>query len=403
MANGVVVTGSFAAVRKAPIAGPALLVMYIVPSGGAPRFETTATELGLRPTDEAPDVVLLLPSNDRVVIDPWEDDGVRFVNLPQLAVDCLGGTGRMPAEGDALHRVDAGEHRRVAVPVVGPVPSAAVVTLDPYYVAARRVLLDTLDDLAAHRDAIVVVGAQAVYLRTGAANVGVAEYTTDGDLAVASDLLADSPLLEDLMSTRFEHARRGPTAAEEPGVWTRSVEIDGESIEIPVDLMVPEGIAPSGGTREHARSPRQASRSQGTGLEAAIIDNDFLTIEALDDHSRSITAKVAGPTALLIAKAHKINDRLAQEARPDRLIDKDASDVYRLMLTMAPERITEVMPSLLDDQRVAEPAQRGLELLRAQFGARRAPGVEMAVHALRLGVPEDRVRTVCVAFVAALS
>lgn len=50
-------------------------------------------------------------------------------------------------------------------------------------------LLDALEDLADHRDSIVVVGAQAVYLRTGAANVGVAEYTTDSDLAVASDTL----------------------------------------------------------------------------------------------------------------------------------------------------------------------------------------------------------------------
>lgn len=276
-------------------------------------------------------------------------------------------------------------------------------TLDPYYVAARRVLLDALEDLAEHREAIVVVGAQAVYLRTGAANVGVAEYTTDGDLAVASDLLAGSPLLEDVMSMRFEHARRGSNAAEEPGVWIRSVEIDGERIEIPVDLIVPEGIAPPGGTRGARLGPhgKRAAR-KAPGLEAAIIDNDVLTIEALDDDSRRIAAKVAGPTALLIAKAHKISDRLAQEARPDRLVDKDASDVYRLMLTTAPERINEVLPSLFDDQRVAVPAQRGLDLLRVQFGARRAPGVEMAVRALRLGVPEDRVRTVCVAFVTAL-
>ncbi len=102
VADGVVVTGSFAAVRKAPVAGPALLVMYVVPTGGVAKFDTTATELGLRPTDEAPDVVLLLPSNDRVVDDPWTGDGVRCVNLPQLAVDCLGGSGRMPAEGEAL-------------------------------------------------------------------------------------------------------------------------------------------------------------------------------------------------------------------------------------------------------------------------------------------------------------
>lgn len=102
VAEDLVVTGSFAAVRKAPVAGPALLVMYVVPSGGVPRFDTTATQFGLRPTDEAADVVLLLPSNDRVVQDSWTEDNVRFVNLPQLAVDCLGGSGRMPAEGNAL-------------------------------------------------------------------------------------------------------------------------------------------------------------------------------------------------------------------------------------------------------------------------------------------------------------
>lgn len=102
VADGVVVTGSFGAVRRAPVAGPALLVMYVVPSDGVPRFDRIATELGLRPTDEAADVVLLWPANDRVVEDPWIDDGIRFVNLPQLAIDCLGGSGRMPAEGDAL-------------------------------------------------------------------------------------------------------------------------------------------------------------------------------------------------------------------------------------------------------------------------------------------------------------
>lgn len=102
VADGVVVTGSFAAVRKAPVAGPALLVMYVIANGGVANLDRTATALGLRPTDEAPDVVLLLPSNERVVDDPWIDDGVRFVNLPQLAVDCLGGSGRMPAEGEAL-------------------------------------------------------------------------------------------------------------------------------------------------------------------------------------------------------------------------------------------------------------------------------------------------------------
>lgn len=275
---------------------------------------------------------------------------------------------------------------------------------DPYYVAARRVLLDALEDLVEHRDAIVVVGAQAVYLRSGATNVGVAEYTTDGDLAVDSDRLTDVPLLEDVMGARFTHML-GPTGAEEPGVWTRPVEVDGELIDIPIDLIVPEGIAPPGGTRG-ARLGLHGKRAarKAPGLEAAILDNDVLTIEALDpEDARRIDSRVAGTTALLIAKAHKIHDRLEHLARPDRLIDKDASDVYRLMLTTPAERINKVAGALLDDGRVAGPTQRGLELLRAQFGARRAPGVEMAVRALRVGVPEDRIRTVCVNFIAALS
>jgi hypothetical protein len=265
------------------------------------------------------------------------------------------------------------------------------------------VLLDALEDLAEHRDAIVVVGAQAVYLRSRAANVGVADYTTDGDLAVDSDRLADLPHLEEVMGARFSHSRAS-TGAEEPGVWTRTVQIDGEAIDIPVDLIVPEGIAPPGGTRGARLGPhgKRAART-APGLEAAILDNDVLTITALDrDDTRRIDSKVAGPTALLIAKAHKIHDRLEHQARPDRLIDKDASDVYRLMLTTPTERINEVAATLLADGRVAGSAERGIDLLRAQFGARRAPGVEMAVRALRVGVPEDRIRAVCVSFIAAV-
>lgn len=275
--------------------------------------------------------------------------------------------------------------------------------VEPLYVASRQVLLDALEDLAEHRDAVIVVGAQAVYLRTDVELPGVAEYTTDSDLALASDRLADAPLLEAVMRERFRH--EGPLGAEDPGAWMRTVEIGGEVVDVPVDLMVPEGTAPPGGSRG-ARLPVHGNRAarKAAGLEAATIDNDWLMIEALDDEDRrAIDALVAGPTALLIAKAHKIHDRLDQDTRPDRLNDKDASDVYRLFLTTPPELIAEVMPSLLDDQRVAGPAQRGIEMLREQFGARRAPGVEMAVRSLRVAVPEERIRAVCTGFISGLA
>lgn len=277
-------------------------------------------------------------------------------------------------------------------------------TIDPLYVVARRVLLDALQSLEEHLDAVVVVGAQAVYLRTGDIDIGVAAFTTDGDLVLDAARLAESPLLGDVMSERFVHAREAG-GAEKPGVWMRNVELRGKGMTVPVDLIVPEGLAPPGGSRGARLGPhgKRAAR-RAPGLEAAVVDNDPMVVPSLDpDDDRRVECKVAGPTALLIAKAHKIEDRLIDRHRPDRLVDKDAADVYRLMQTTPPGRVAEVHELLQADHRVAEPSQRGLELLRQQFGARRAPGVEMAVRALRLGVPEERVRTVCVSFVAAIS
>ena len=73
--------------------------------------------------------------------------------------------------------------------------------MDELYIVARRVLLDALDALGTHRDAVVVVGAQAIYLRVGEADLAVAAFTTDGDLGIEPTLLADAPTLEVALAT----------------------------------------------------------------------------------------------------------------------------------------------------------------------------------------------------------
>lgn len=67
----------------------------------------------------------------------------------------------------------------------------------PEYVLARSVLLDALQALAPHLDAVVLVGAQAVYLHMGDTELIVVPTTTDADLALFPAKLLDEPLLED--------------------------------------------------------------------------------------------------------------------------------------------------------------------------------------------------------------
>lgn len=57
---------------------------------------------------------------------------------------------------------------------------------DELYVRARRALLDASDALSPHLDSIVLVGAQAIYLHTGAAELSFAEFTVDADFRWAS-------------------------------------------------------------------------------------------------------------------------------------------------------------------------------------------------------------------------
>jgi len=103
LADDVVVTGSFAAVRVAPVAAPALLILYLKPVGGdRSPFDSVAERLGLLPADESPDVFLLEPADSSVLDRTRTVGGLEMIGYPQLVVDCLGGTGRMPSEAEAV-------------------------------------------------------------------------------------------------------------------------------------------------------------------------------------------------------------------------------------------------------------------------------------------------------------
>ena len=120
-------------------------------------------------------------------------------------------------------------------------------------------LLDALKALGPQCDAIIIVGAQAVYLRTGDAGItGYAPFTTDADLALAPARLADEPLIEQLMG-EADFEQKG-----DPGIWWRTLDIEGTTTEFEVDLMVPAAICARGWqTQRPAPAPRQDDRPQG--------------------------------------------------------------------------------------------------------------------------------------------
>lgn len=167
-------------------------------------------------------------------------------------------------------------------------------------VEARAEVLDAVEALSAHRESVILVGAQAVYLRTGSASFALAEATKDSDFAIDARTLGGAPLLEEAM-TKAGFVLN--TSSNQPGAWL-------SRRGIPVDLMVPEHLAGRGG-RRGARIPPHDNRAarRAVGLEASVVDQSPVKVESLDGDGRSAVVNVAGPAALLVAKLHKLGER----------------------------------------------------------------------------------------------
>jgi hypothetical protein len=123
-------------------------------------------------------------------------------------------------------------------------------------VRSRSALLDALEALAPHKDSVVVIGAQAVYLRTSAAPVALAETTKDSDLVLDPRTLEDDPLIEQAMTSAGFYRNLDQV---QPGAW-----LNAEGIS--VDLMVPEfgGSRGAKSTRSANSAPRRARNATRT-------------------------------------------------------------------------------------------------------------------------------------------
>jgi hypothetical protein len=94
-----VITGSFAAAEMmVPIAAPALLLAY------CERPQELAADHGLLRADEGANVILLSPFDPVATARSAFHNQLTYAAPSQVAVDCLTGNGRMPAEGEAILR-----------------------------------------------------------------------------------------------------------------------------------------------------------------------------------------------------------------------------------------------------------------------------------------------------------
>lgn len=91
-----IITGSFAAARIRAVTAPVGLAVY------AREPDELAESLNLLPVDQGADVRLVIPPDEGVFARSSVSDGIRWAAPSQIVLDCLGGTGRMPQEGEAV-------------------------------------------------------------------------------------------------------------------------------------------------------------------------------------------------------------------------------------------------------------------------------------------------------------
>lgn len=243
------------------------------------------------------------------------------------------------------------------------------------YILARNVLMEALGALGAHREAVILVGAQAVYMQVGEGDFGIPPYTTDADIAFDPDLVMPTPKLDQrLEEAGFVLDRSDLNAV---GSWVK----DG----VAVDLMVPSSLGGSG--RRSARIEGQSKNviRKTHGLEACLIDNDEMNVASFGNFDQqSFAIKVAGPAGLLTAKLIKLEERIEADpsGRAGRVSNKDALDIFRLLQYDA-VKLQHRMRKVIANPRSSQASIQAVTYLKTAFAKPNLIGCQMAADAAR--------------------
>ena len=119
--------------------------------------------------------------------------------------------------------------------------------------------------------------------------------------------------------------------------------------------------------------------TRAVGLELALFDYEWASVHTIpgDGDPLSAEVRVAGAGALLVAKAHKVRDRLRDiESNPHRLRPKDSKDVALLMLSSDPTEVAENIERVVREHPETETiATDGFSFLAAEYHSHGTGGI----------------------------
>lgn len=186
--------------------------------------------------------------------------------------------------------------------------------------------------------------------------------------------LGSAPLVTDALG----HA--GFSLSDQPGIWIREERLAAGRFRAQIDLLVPEAIAGPGSRSADVGAHGKRTARRVIGLEGALVDHALRRIIALDAADpRAFDIRVAGPAALLVAKVHKISDRVASDRRRK---DKDALDVLRILRAVETTELLDGLRQLLQAEVSAAVTAAAIDSLSRLFGAPRSAGSQMAARAV---------------------
>ena len=240
--------------------------------------------------------------------------------------------------------------------------------------AAERVLLELWTVLAGFADALTIVGGSAPPLLTGDRAEDPYIGTLDVDLVVDPISVPD-----EAYRTIAELLRqRGYAQLGQPFRWLRSVEIEGRSIDVEVDLLAPASPR-SGASHRHERIGGEplARRTEGAELVRGGCVERAISGVLPDGRRHRVSVRVATPATLVVLKALAMGQR-----------DK-AKDAYDIDYVLRHVGIGEVAAGIHEFGNV-EPVRKAVVVLTEKFSSIDAIGPTSVAQYRRapLGSPE---------------